>query len=171
MGGEILHRIADLKLKDTGIGKWVLSQTNYVVVLQDGFYDIFQLNKCKQWSTMNSPSAHFCISLTCWVIQTFYPMELFPLTAGAAVEYIHEWRSEMGRDVMPSHWTVHLGHCPLTQWSNSSSFLQECKRLCAKGLSVMVTLHSDGVNNDMLGPFVQCVMTSQPKSLLRMGKS
>lgn len=32
------------------------------------------------------------------------------------------------------------------------SFFEECKRLCATGITIMITLHSQAVNSDLMGP-------------------
>ncbi len=155
MGGGIPVGSLTLIEGASGSGKSVLSQQIMWGALQDGFIvSVFSSeNSVKSMVTQMKSIDLDIFEFLLMSKFKIYPMELSHLGEAAVETLIDVMKKEgeMGRDVIViDSFTSAIVHARSDQ--TVLHFFEECKRLCAKGLSVMVTLHSDGVNNDMLGP-------------------
>ena len=80
-----------------------------------------------------------------------YPMALARLGAQAPAALLQAISQERSRTlIIIDSLTPAVIHAP--DEALILRFFEECKRLCATGTSIIVTLHAQGVNEDMLSP-------------------
>lgn len=77
-----------------------------------------------------------------------YPVEISQMGAKAPSVLVQTMRQESARDmVFVDSLTSAIAHC---SDEDVLAFFEECKRLCANGTTVLVVLHSHGVNKELL---------------------
>ncbi len=138
----------------SGSGKSVLSQQIMWGALQDGFIvSLFSSeNSVKSLVTqMKSIDLDIYDFLLMGKFK-MYPMELSHLGEQAVATLIDAMQKEgsMGRDVM----VVDSFTSAIIHTSNDQTilnFFEECKRLCTKGVTVLVTMHAETMDGDMIG--------------------
>ena len=80
-----------------------------------------------------------------------YPIELARLGSDAPRLLLRALQNQPGRDVLViDSLTSAITHD--TADLQLRSFFEECKRLCAKGATVMITLHAGAVEPDLMNP-------------------
>ncbi|HVO41238.1 MAG TPA: ATPase domain-containing protein [Aggregatilineales bacterium] len=80
-----------------------------------------------------------------------FPVELARLGQQAPSALLGAMKKQVGRDLI----VVDSFTSAIAQSATNLlilSFFEECKRLCATGMSVIVTLHAQAVNPDLVGP-------------------
>jgi flagellar protein FlaH len=80
-----------------------------------------------------------------------YPMALSRLEENAIAALLRAMKQEHERDlVVVDSFTSALSQ-ETDEWQ-ILNFFEECKALCADGTTIMITLHSQAVDDDLMGP-------------------
>lgn len=169
MGGGLPVGSLALIEGSSGAGKSVLSQQIMYGALQDGYRaSVFTTeNTVKSMiSQMQSIDMDVFDFLLLGKFRV-YPVELSKLGRGAAFALIAAMKQERG-DSLPfqsgaagrrkhaqdilvvDSLTSAIGHA--TGEKQIISFFEECKRMCATGTTIIVTLHSQAVSGDLISP-------------------
>lgn len=153
MGGGLPVGSLVLIEGSSGSGKSVLSQTIMHGALQDGFrVSLFTSeNTVKSLvSQMESIDLDILDYLLLGKFKAF-PMELSHLGDRATAEVIQAMKREHERDhnlIVVDSFTAAV--VQMTQDQVILSFFEECKRLCANRVTIMVTLHEHGVQGELI---------------------
>lgn len=153
MGGGLPVGSLTLVEGGSGSGKSVLSQQILWGALQDGFsVTLFTSENSvnsmvTQMAKLDLDILDFLLLRRCRV----YPMALARLGANASTELLSVIRDQRNRDLVVidslTSAVIHsTAHAPIIQ------FFEECQRLCATGMTIIVTLHAQGVSEDMMNP-------------------
>lgn len=155
MGGGLPTGSLTLIEGGSGSGKSVLSQQIMWGALQDGFI-VSAFSSENSVKSLVTQMKSIDLDIFDFLLMgkfKLYPMELSHLGEEAVETLINAMRQEgeMGRDmIVIDSFTSAIVHAKSQR--TVLHFFEECKRLCTKGVTVLVTLHADGVNNDMMGP-------------------
>lgn len=153
MGGGLPVGALTLIEGTSGAGKSVLSQQIMWGALQDGcLVSAFTSeNTVKSMVTqMESIDLDILDFLLLGKIKV-YPMELSRRGEQAPHVLLQAMHKERGRDlIVIDSFTSAIAHA--SDDLQILSFFEECKRLCAMGMSVIVTLHSQAISGDLSGP-------------------
>lgn len=152
MGGGLPTGSLTLIEGSSGSGKSVLTQQILWGALQDAFtVSIFTSENTV--SSLVSQMEKLDLSILDFVLLgrcRIYPMALARLGAGAAATLLSILKAQK-RDVL----IVDSFTSAVMNSSESTPILQffeQCKRLCSTGTTVIVTLHAQGVSDDVLNP-------------------
>jgi flagellar protein FlaH len=137
----------------SGAGKSVLSQQILWGALQDGHsVSVFTSeNSVKslisQMQSIDLDILDFLLLDKCRI----FPVELSQLGSKAPNYLMRAMQNERKQDVI----VIDSFTSAIANASNDQtilSYFEDCKRLCATGVTIMVTIHSDAVDSDMLSP-------------------
>lgn len=151
MGGGIPAGSLTLIEGTSGAGKSVLSQQILWGALQDGFHAaLFTTENAvkslmSQMQSIDLDILDFLLLGKCRV----YPVELSRLGQGAATILFQAIKHEQHRDVI----VIDSLTSAIVDAKNQQDiirFFEECKRLCAEGKTVIVTLHTQAIDGDLL---------------------
>lgn len=153
MGGGLPTGSLTLIEGGSGAGKSVLTQQILWGALQDGFtVSLFTSENTvsslvSQMQKLDLDMLDFLLLGKCRV----YPMALARLGADAAPTLLSVLQQEHSRDVL-----IVDSFTSAVLYSTDSTpilrFFEQCKRLCATGMTVILTLHAQGVSDDLLNP-------------------
>ena len=80
-----------------------------------------------------------------------YPIELARLGDQAPSTLFQAIKREQTQDIIViDSFTSAISHASTD--AQIFSFFEECKRLCGKGTTIIITLHSDSVNSEVIDP-------------------
>ncbi|MBX3084190.1 MAG: flagellar accessory protein FlaH [Anaerolineae bacterium] len=141
---------------NSGTGKSVLTQQLIKGSLQTGFrVTLFTTENTpkslvKQMQSIDLDILDFLLLGKCKV----YPIELSQLKHSAANELLRAITSLPITKDQQSILVLDSITSLVTQGSNSQvvHFFEECKRLCSTGMTIMLTLHSSALNNELINP-------------------
>jgi flagellar protein FlaH len=153
MGGGIPVGSLTLIEGGSGSGKSVLSQQILWGGLHDGFSAALFTSENTVKSLISQMQSIDLDILDFLLLTKFrvYPMELARLGPDAPSILIQALKKARGRDIL----AVDSFTSAIAQAATSLqivSFFEECKRLCADGATILITLHPDGVDGDLIGP-------------------
>ncbi len=152
MGGGLPAGSLTLIEGSSGSGKSVLSQQILKGALQDGFTAALFTSENTVKSLVSQMAS---IDLD---IQDFlllgkfkaFPVELSRLGKSAPGRLLQAMKTQRTRDVIAvDSFTSAIANASTDQ--HILSFFEECKRLCANGTTVIITLHAQAVS-DLIGP-------------------
>ncbi len=152
MGGGVPVGSLTLIEGVSGAGKSVLSQQILRGALQDGFTaTVFTSeNTVKSLvSQMQSIDMDVLDYLLLGRLRV-YPIELSQLDVRAPLVLLQAMKDQAGRDVV----IIDSFTAAITQTELDApivNFLEECKRLCADGMTILITLHSNVISEDLIG--------------------
>lgn len=153
MGGGLPLGSLTLVEGGSGSGKSVLSQQILWGALQDG-YTVSVFTSENTLSSLISQMDKLDLAIMNFVLLgkcRIYPMELSRLGTDAPLRLIDAIRNEAERTLV-----VIDSLTSAVMYTGDDAaivrFFEECKRLCAGGVSIMVTLHAQGVDEDLLNP-------------------
>ncbi|NDJ86932.1 MAG: flagellar accessory protein FlaH [Chloroflexi bacterium] len=153
MGGGIPVGSLVLIEGSSGSGKSVLSQQIIWGSLQNGFGVSLFTSENSVKSLVSQMQSIDLDILDFLLLGKFkvYPMELARLGEQAPFALIQAMKKEQQRDIIVvDTFTSAIAHARTDL--QVLSFFEEAKRLCAKGITILVTLHSQGVAPDLIGP-------------------
>lgn len=137
----------------SGAGKSVLTQQIIRGSLQDGFLvTLFTTeNSVKSLvSQMQSIDLDILDYLLLGKLKV-YPVELSRLGRQAPFVLLDAMKHQSKRDmIVVDSFTSAVTHG--TDDSDVLGFFEECKRLCGQGTTVMITLHTQALSGDLIGP-------------------
>ncbi|MBZ0297685.1 MAG: flagellar accessory protein FlaH [Anaerolineae bacterium] len=136
----------------SGAGKSVLAQQILWGALQDGFRVSLFTSENTIKSLVRQMQSIDLDVLDHLLLGKFraYPMELAHLGEDAPTSLFDAMKHEQGRDlIVVDSFTAAISHAP--DELQILNFFEKTKRLCAKGISVIVTLHSEAVDPDLIG--------------------
>lgn len=154
MGGGLPVGSLTLIEGGSGSGKSVLSQQIMWGALQDGFIvSLFSSENgvkslIPQMKSIDLDIFDFLLMGKFKI----YPMELSHLGEKAVETLVQSMQKEgtMGRNmIVVDSFTSAIIHTSNQQ--SILSFFEECKRLCTKGITVLVTMHAETMDSDMIG--------------------
>jgi flagellar protein FlaH len=137
----------------SGAGKSVLSQQILWGAMQDGLSAVLFTteNAVKSLvSQMESIDLDILDLLLLGCLRV-YPIELSHLGEGAPATLMTALKDEQDHDVI----IVDSFTSATTHGASDAqilSFFEECKRLCSDGVSIIVTLHADALDGDVINP-------------------
>jgi len=150
MGGGIPLGSLTLVEGSSGAGKSVLSQQMIFGSLNDSFtLSLFTSENnvkslVKQMRSLDLDILDFLLLGKARV----YPMELSRLGASGPTLLLQAMTSETDRDmIIVDSLTLAIGQSTIEE---VLSFFEECKRLCARGSSIILILHSHAVSSELL---------------------
>jgi len=153
MGGGLPAGSLTLIEGGSGSGKSVLSQQILWGALQDGFsVSLFTSENSvnsmvTQMAKLDLDILDFLLLGRCRV----YPMALARLGVNASKELLSVMQQQRDRDVVViDSLTSAVIHS--TENAPILRFFEECQHICATGISIIVTLHAQGVSDDLLNP-------------------
>ena len=153
MGGGIPVGSLVLIEGTSGAGKSVLSQQIIWGSLQDGFEVTLFTSENSVKSLVTQMDSIDLDILDFLLLGKFkpHPMKLARLGEQAPYRLIQVIKGLAERDivVVDSFTSAIANSSTDVQILN---FFEECKRLCARGLTIIVTLHSDVVDQDLISP-------------------
>lgn len=153
MGGGIPAGSLTLIEGSSGSGKSVLSQQIIKGSLESGFIvSLFTTENTVKSLVQQMQSIDMDI-LDFLLLDKFrpYPVELSRLGAQAIPRLSWAMKREQGRDILViDSLTSAITHAESE--SHILSFFEESKRLCATGITVMITLHTQAVASELVGP-------------------
>lgn len=137
----------------SGSGKSVLSQQVMYGALLDGFRVSLFTSENTVKSLVSQMESIDLDILDYLLLGKFkaYPMELSHLGDQATAQVILAMKREHERDydlIVVDSFTAAVVHTTKNQVI--LSFFEECKRLCANGATIMVTLHEHGVPSELI---------------------
>jgi flagellar protein FlaH len=153
MGGGLPVGSLTLIEGGSGSGKSVLAQQILWGALQDGFtVTLFTSENSvsslvTQMEKLDLGILDFLLLRKCRV----YPMALSRLGVNASTELLSVLKQQQNRDLVVidslTSAVIHsIENAPILR------FFEECQHLCATGVSLIVTLHAQGVSDDLLNP-------------------
>jgi flagellar protein FlaH len=151
MGGGLPTGSLTLIEGGSGSGKSVLSQQIIWGALQDGFIASLFTTENNVKSLVTQMKSIDLDVFDFLLLRKFraYPVELARLRERAPGALIQAMKKQRERDlIVVDSFTPAIGHCSNEQ---ILSFFEECKRLCAGGTTVIVTLHGQAVDDDLIG--------------------
>ena len=137
----------------SGSGKSVLTQQMIWGALQDGFTAALFTSE-NTVNSMISQMQKLDLDILDYLLVgkcRIYPMELSRLGAQASDVLLKAITQESHRSlIIIDSLTSAVSHT--TDQASTLRFFEECKRICAGGTSIIVTLHGQGVSDDLLNP-------------------
>jgi flagellar protein FlaH len=153
MGGGLPAGSLALIEGSSGSGKSVLSQQILRGALQDGFRTAVFTSEnsvksmIRQMQSIDLDIYEYLLLRKVRV----YPMALSRLEENAIAALLRAMKQEHERDlVVVDSFTSALSQ-ETDEWQ-ILNFFEECKALCADGTTIMITLHSQAVDDDLMGP-------------------
>lgn len=150
MGGGLPTGSLTLIEGGSGAGKSVLSQQIIWGSLQDGFTASLFTTENNVKSLVSQMKSIDLDILDFLLLRKFraYPVELARLRERAPGALIQAMKKERERDLL----VVDSFTPAITHSSNDQilTFLEECKRLCATGMTMIITVHGDAVDPDII---------------------
>lgn len=153
MGGGLPAGSLVLIEGTSGSGKSVLSQQILWGGLQDG-HSVAVFTSENSVKSMISQMQSIDLDILDFLLLgkcRIFPMELSQLGGKAPNYLMRAMRNERQQDVI----VIDSFTSAIANASNDQTILgyfEDCKRLCATGNTVIVTIHSDAVDSDMLSP-------------------
>jgi flagellar protein FlaH len=152
MGGGLPTGSLTLIEGSSGSGKSVLTQQILWGALQDAFtVSIFTSENTV--SSLVSQMEKLDLSILDFVLLgrcRIYPMALARLGAGAAATLLSILKAQKRDVLIVDSFTSAVMNS--TESTPVLQFFEQCKRLCSTGTTVIVTLHAQGVSDDVLNP-------------------
>jgi flagellar protein FlaH len=152
MGGGLPAGSLTLIEGGSGSGKSVLTQQILWGALQDAFtISIFTSENTV--SSLVSQMEKLDLSIMDYVLLgrcRIYPMALARLGANAAPTLLTILKQQQRDVLIVDSFTSAVLNSP--ESTPILQFFEQCKRLCATGTTVIVTLHAQGVSDDVLNP-------------------
>ena len=152
MGGGLPVGSLTLIEGSSGSGKSVLSQQIVWGALQDGFSAALFTSENTVKSLVRQMQSIDLDVLDHLLLRRLriYPMALSRLGDRASVKLLQAMRQEAGRDIIiVDSFTSAVVYS--TGDNQVLGFIEACKRLCAEGTTIIVTLHSDAIEADLIG--------------------
>lgn len=155
MGGGLPVGSLTLIEGSSGSGKSVLSQQIMWGALQDGF-TVSAFSSENSVKSMVTQMKSIDLDVFEFLLLgkfKIYPLELSHLGdyAVEALVDVLKQETQYGRDmIVVDSYTSVIIHT--TKEQTVLRFFEECKRLCAEGISVLVTLHAKAVAAELVGP-------------------
>ena len=153
MGGGLPAGSLALIEGSSGSGKSVLSQQILRGALQDGFRTAVFTSEnsvksmIRQMQSIDLDIYEYLLLRKVRV----YPMALSRLEENAIAALLRAMKQEHERDlVVVDSFTSALSQ-ETDEWQ-ILNFFEECKALCTDGTTIMITLHSQAVDDDLMGP-------------------
>jgi flagellar protein FlaH len=153
MGGGLPTGSLTLIEGGSGAGKSVLSQQILWGALQDGFRAAIFTSEntvsslVSQMEKLDLDILDFLLLRKCRI----YPMALARLGVNALPALLSVLKQQQNRDLIIVD-SLTSAVIYSTETAPILRFFEECKRLCATGTSIIVTLHAHGVSDDVLSP-------------------
>ncbi|MBZ0301541.1 MAG: AAA family ATPase [Anaerolineae bacterium] len=137
----------------SGSGKSVLSQQILWGALQDSFRVMLFTSENTVKSLVSQMESIDLDILDHLLLRNLrvYPIELSHLGEHAMTLLVQAFKSEPDRDVI----VVDSFTSATTHGANDAQilgFFEECKRLCGRGTTIILTLHTDALESDLLNP-------------------
>jgi len=152
MGGGIPLGSLTLIEGDSHAGKSVLAQQMTWGSLRDGFQVAYFTTEnnvqslVKQMDSLNLDILPFLLLRRAYV----YPMEVARL-GGTAIKLLIQAMKQEARKEKDMLFLDALTPCiTMTPVVETLSFFEECRRICSSGVSIVITLHSYAVDQDLL---------------------
>ncbi len=137
----------------SGSGKSVLSQTILWGALQDG-YSVSVFTSENTVSSLVSQMDKLDLDILDYLLLSkcrVFPMALARLGVDAPTVLLDAVQKETGRSlIVVDSLTSAVIHS--TENAAILRFFEQCQNICATGISIMVTLHAQGVDEDLLNP-------------------
>jgi archaeal flagellar protein FlaH len=155
MGGGLPANSLVLVEGSSGAGKSVLSQQIMWGALQSGF-TVSLFTSENTVKSLVSQMASIDLNILDFLLlgkMKVYPMALSRLGAYAPLRLIEAIKREQGRErdmIVIDSFTSAIVHS--TDEQHILSFFEQCKKLCAMGTAIMVTMHSQAVAGDLISP-------------------
>jgi flagellar protein FlaH len=153
MGGGLPTGSLTIIEGGSGSGKSVLSQQILWGALQDGFTSTIFTSEntvtslVTQMQKLDLDILDYLLLAKCRV----YPMALAKLGASALPTLLTVLKQQTSRNlVIVDSLTSAVIHT--TENAPILGFFEQCQRICATGVTIMVTLHAQGVSDDLLNP-------------------
>jgi flagellar protein FlaH len=152
MGGGIPLGSLTLIEGGSGTGKSVLSQQILWGALRDGFRAVLFTSENTVKSLISQMQSIDLDVLDFLLLARFrvYPMELARLGSEAPSLLIRALKQTRKSDIL----VVDSFTSAIAQSASSVqilSFFEECKRLCADDMTILITLHADAVESELMG--------------------
>jgi archaeal flagellar protein FlaH len=151
MGGGIPVGSLTLIEGSSGAGKSVLSQQIVWGSLQEGFTVSLFTSENSVKSMISQMQSIDLDTLDFLLLGKFrvFPMQLARLGAQAPSTLIRAMTQERTRDILlVDSFTAAIAHASTDL--HVLSFFEQCKRLCANGSTIMITLHDHAVQGDLI---------------------
>jgi archaeal flagellar protein FlaH len=135
----------------SGAGKSVLTQQIIRGALEDGFLVSLFTTENSVKSLVSQMRSIDLDILDFLLLRKFraYPVELSRLGDAAPFELLQAMIWEHGRDILVvDSFTSAITH--VGDEARTLGFFEECKRLCAAGLTIIITLHPEVVDDDLI---------------------
>ena len=138
----------------SGTGKSVLSQQIIWGALQDGFQAALFTTENTVKSLMSQMESIDLDVLDFLLLCRLrvYPIELSQLGENAPSKLMRAIKNERQRDVIVMDSATSAAATDGADVAEILSFFEECKRICSKGVSIIVTLHSDALESELINP-------------------
>lgn len=138
----------------SGAGKSVLSQQIIWGALQEGFRATLFTTENTVKSLMSQMTSIDLDVLDFLLLRRLrvYPIELSQKGANAPSVLVQAVKQERDRGLIVIDSITSTATAQGAIDAQILSFFEECKRLCSKGLSIIVTLHSDALGSDLINP-------------------
>ena len=153
MGGGLPFGSLVLIEGSSGAGKSVLSQQIIKGALNQGLKGALFSSENSVKSLMSQMQSIDMDILDFLLLGRFkvYPIELSGLGQQAPTMLLQAMRNQPKRDfIVVDSFTSAIAQS--TTNLQILSFFEECKRLCATNITVIITLHSQAINSDLVGP-------------------
>ncbi len=137
----------------SGAGKSVLSQQIMWGALQDGYLVTLFTSENTVRSLMAQMQSINLDILDYLLLGSFkmHPMALARLGSTAPDRLLRVLQNIRGRDlIVIDSFTPAISHAATSV--QIVSFFEQCKRLCGEGATIMITLHPDAADHDLMNP-------------------
>ncbi|MAS34926.1 MAG: flagellar accessory protein FlaH [Anaerolineaceae bacterium] len=138
----------------SGAGKSVLSQQIVWGALQDGFRATLFTTENTVKSLVSQMDSIDLAVLDFVLLRRLrvYPIELSQLGETAPTALMKAVKNEREQDVIIIDSVTSAATTQGAVDAQILGFFEECKRICSKGVSIIVTLHSDALDLDLINP-------------------
>ncbi len=153
MGGGLPAGSLALIEGSSGAGKSVLSQQILFGALKNGF-KVSTFTSENTVKSLLSQMQSIDMDVVDYLLVRrlkIYPIALARIGSDAPNRLLNALRSQKGRDVV----VVDSFTSAIANQTNPTlilNFFEECKKLCGKGLTVILTLHAQAVGSDLVNP-------------------
>lgn len=150
MGGGIPLGSLTLIEGDSGAGKSVLSQQMMRGSLDDGYNLALFTSENSVKSLVKQMRSLSLDIIDCLLLQQMriFPIEVARLGDRAPRTLLEAMKKEADRDML--YVDSLTSAIPDSSPQEVMSFFEECKRLCASGVTIIIVVHSHGLNRELL---------------------